>query len=103
MYCEIVTNVLIDLETFTNKLNFNVRVLRQRNETLLNALYLLRHSTENTLLESVEFVKTSPCTDLTKTDEDATHGLEVEGFVATEDQNETPQLYAKSFDGLRFT
>jgi hypothetical protein len=40
---------------------------------------------------------------LTKTNEDATHGLKVESLVATEDQNETPQLNTKSFDGLRFS
>lgn len=79
------THILVDLDTFANKLDFGVWVLHERSKTLLDTLHLLRDSTENTLLESVEFIEASPRADLTQSDEDTAHGLEIESFVTAED------------------
>jgi hypothetical protein len=76
-------------------------VLCHLNQTLLDRLHLLRDSTKNPLLQSIELVKASPCTDLTKADEDTAHSLEIEGFVATENEDETSQLYTQCLDGFR--
>ena len=80
------TNVLVDLQALPNELDLSIRVLHQRRQTLLYALHLLTNSTQNPLLQSIELVKASPSADLTQSDEDTTHGLEVERLVATEDQ-----------------
>lgn len=39
-------------------------------------------------------------TDLTKTNEDSTHGLEVKCLITVEHQHEAPQLVTQSFDRL---
>ena len=66
----------------------------------MDALYLLRDSTDDTLLETVELVEASPCANMTKTDEDTTHGLEVKCLVTAEDKDEASELDSESFDGL---
>lgn len=96
------THVSVDLDVLPNEFNFSVRVLDERCKTLLDSLNLLRHSTKNTLFETIELVETTPGTDLTKTDEDTTHGLEVERLVTTEDKDEATELYTESLDRFRF-
>ena len=86
------TDIGVDLQALAHQLDLDVRVLRHLNQTLLDRLHLLGDGTENSLLQSIELIKASPCTDLTKANEDTTHGLEIEGFVATENQDETSQL-----------
>lgn len=72
-------------------------------QSFLDRLDLLRNRRQHALFQSIELVETSPGTDLAQTDKDAAHRLEVERFVAVEDQHETAQLMAQGFDGLRFT
>lgn len=74
-----------------------------RGKPELDALDLLRYGTEDSLLKTVELVKAAPSANLTQADEDASHRLEVEGLVATEDEYETSERDAERFDGLRFT
>lgn len=97
------THVPVDLDVLPNEFNFSVRVLDERCETLLDSLNLLRYGTKNTLFETIELVETTPRADLTETNEDTTHSLEVERLVATEDQDEATELYTESFDRFRFT
>lgn len=92
------TNVLVDLQILPDQLNLGVGVLHQRCETLLNALHLLRYGTEDTLLKSIELVEATPCSDLTQTNENTAHGLEVECLVTTEYQHEATKLYTKGLD-----
>ena len=94
------TNILINFQMFAHQLNFSIRIFNQLSETLLNALNLLGHSTKDTLLQSIELVETSPRADLTQTDENPTHRLEVKGFVATENQDESTKLNAKGLHRL---
>lgn len=94
------TDVLVDLQVLSHQLNLRIRVLHQRSQTLLNALHLLTNGTQNPLLQPIELVETSPRSDLTKTDENTTHSLEIERLVTTEDKYESPELNTKRFDGL---
>ena len=96
------THVLVDLDVLSNELNFGIRILDQGSQTLLNTLYLLRDGTKNSFFETVELIETSPGSDLTETDKDTAHGLEVERLVTAEDQDETPKLHTKRLDRLRF-
>lgn len=92
------TDILINLEVLAYQLNLHVGILDQRSQALLDGLDLLRDRTENTFLEPIELIETAPCADLTKTNEDTTHGLEVEGFVATEDEDESSKLDSQCLD-----
>ena len=94
------THVLVQLDVLPHQLDLGVRVLDESRKTLLDALDLLRDGTEDTFLETVELVEAAPRADLAKTDEDTSHGLEVECLVATEDQDETSQLHTESLDRL---
>lgn len=94
--------VRIDSQGLADQLDFGGRIGRCRPEPLLNALNLLRHGREDSLFESVRLVETPPSADLTQSDKDPSHRLEVEGFVAAEDQNEAAESYTESLDGLRF-
>ena len=79
------THVAVDLDILPNELDFGIRVLHQRCQTLLDGLDLLGYRTENTLFKSIKLVETAPCPYLTETNEDTTHGLEVERLVTAED------------------
>lgn len=70
---------------------------------MLNALNLLRDGREDTLLETVELVEAAPCTDLTQSDEDAAHSLEVERFVTAEDKHKPTELNTECFNGFRLS
>lgn len=72
-------------------------------QSFLNCLDLLWDGGQHPFFQPVELVETTPRAHLAQTDEDPTHGLEIEGLVAVEDQHETTQLVAESFHGLGFT
>ena len=97
------THLIIDLDILPDQLDFRVRVLDECGETLLDGLDLLRDGTEDTLLETIELVEASPRADLTETDEDTTHCLEVERLVTAEDQDEATELNTEGLDRLRLT
>merc|ERR1711990_533172 len=67
----------------------------------LDGLDLLGHRGQCSLLQSVELVKTSPGSHLAETNKDPSHGLEVKGLVAVEDEDEPPQLITQSLHSLR--
>ena len=96
------THLVVDLDVLPNQLDLRVRVLDECGKTLLDGLDLLRDGTEDTLFETIELVETAPSTDLTKTNEDTSHCLEIERLVTAEDQDETPKLYTKRLNRLRF-
>ena len=54
-------------------------------------------------MRPVEFVKTAPRATLDETDKNSAHGLDVDAFVAVEDENLSTEEAAESFDGLRFS
>lgn len=89
------THVFIELHVLAYELNLGVRVLDQPSKTLLDTLHLLRDGTEDTFLETIELVEASPSSDLTETNEDTSHGLEIKSLVATENQDETSKLHPK--------
>ena len=92
------TDVLVDLQMLAHQLDLDIGVLGQLHQSLLNSLYLLRNCTENSFLQPIKLVETSPCSNLTQANKDAAHGLEVEGLVATKYQDETSQLHSQSLD-----
>jgi hypothetical protein len=96
------TDVLVDFQILPYELNFRVGVLDERGETLLYALDLLRNGAENTLFQTIELVETAPRSDLTQSDENTSHGLEIERLVATEDQHKSAKLHAQRLDRLGF-
>jgi hypothetical protein len=87
------TNVLVDTQLLPHQLNLCIGVVHKGSQTLLNALHLLRHGTEDSLFQAVELVKTTPGADLTETDEDTPHRLKVKRLVATENENKATELY----------
>lgn len=89
------TNVLVDLQILPNELDFSIRILDQRRETLLYRLNLLRNGTKNALFQSVKLIKAAPSADLAKTNENTTHSFEVKVLIATKDQYESTQLYTE--------
>jgi hypothetical protein len=97
------TNVLIDLQGLPNQFDLNVRILDESSQALLNTLHLLRDRAQNTLLQSIELVETAPCSNLTKTDEYTTHGLEIERFIAAEHQDESTELDTEGLDRFGFS
>ena len=94
----LLTHVAVDLDVLPHKLNFGVGVLYQRCQALLDGLNLLGYCGEDALFETVELIETAPCSHLTKTNEDTTHGLEIESFVTAENEDEAAKLDTKSFD-----
>lgn len=96
------TNVSVDPKVLANELNLGVRVFNQGGKALLNALHLLRDGRQDALFKTIKLVEAAPSTNLAETNEDATHGLEIECLVATEHQNETTELHPKGFDRLGF-
>lgn len=96
------THLAIDLDVFAYKLDFMVGVLHECSQTLLYTLHLLRDGTKDTFFETVELVETSPCANLTETDEDTAHCLEVKRLVATKNQDESAQLYTQCLHRFRF-
>lgn len=96
------TDILVDLQTFADQLDFGVGVLGNSGKTLLNALNLLRNRGQDALLETIELVEATPSTDLAETNEDTPHRLKVKRLVAAEDQNEATQLNSQRFDRLGF-
>ncbi len=70
---------------------------------MLNALDLLRDGRQDTLLESIELVETSPCSDAAQTDKDAAHRLEVERLVTAEDDDKHAELHTQCLDRLGLT
>ena len=97
------THLAVDLDALANKFDLGVRVLSEGRETLLDTLDLLCDSRQDTLLETVELIETAPGSDLTQTNENTTHGLEVESLVTAENEDESTELHAKCLDGLGFT
>jgi len=83
------TNVRVNLQALPNKLDLGIRILDQCRKALLNALNLLRNSAKNSLLETIELIETSPSSDLTQSDKDTAHSLEIERFITAENQDET--------------
>jgi hypothetical protein len=81
-----------------DQLNLRLVILDTLLEAQLNVLDLLRDSGQDTLLQTVELVETTPSTDLADTKEDTAHGLEVESVVTAEDKCESSQLHTKGFD-----
>ena len=78
------TYVLVDFQTLPNKLNLNIRILGDSGKSLLDTLHLLWDSTQNAFLLSVEHVKATLYSNLTKSNKDSAHGLEIEHLVTTE-------------------
>ena len=78
------TYVLIGLQTLPNELNLNIGILDDGGKSLLYTLHLLQESTQNVFLLSVELIKTTQHSNLTKTNKDLAHGLEIEYLVTTE-------------------
>ena len=78
------TYVLIGLQTLPNELNLNIGILDDGGKSLLYTLHLLQESTQNVFLLSVELIKTTQHSNLTKTNKDLAHGLEIECLVTTE-------------------
>ena len=72
-------------------------------EALLNRLNLLRDGGQDALLETVELIEATPCADLAEANENAAHGLEIEGLIAAEDKNEATQGVTEGLNGLRLT
>ena len=60
------TYVLVDLQTLPNELNLNIGILGDSGKSLLDTLHLLRDGTQNAFLLSVELVKTTLHSNLTK-------------------------------------
>ena len=69
---------------------------------MLDALHLLRDRTQDAFLHVVELVKSSPRSDLTKTNKNAAHCLEVERLVAIEHEHKPTKLDIKCLDGFGF-
>ena len=95
------THLVVDLHVLANQLDLRVWILHERGKSLLDRLNLLRDGTEDALFQTIELIEASPCTDLTESDEDTTHGLEVERLVTAEDQDEPPELDTESLDRFR--
>ncbi|GKT85477.1 hypothetical protein Ct61P_03327 [Colletotrichum tofieldiae] len=95
------TSVGVHAELSSNELGLGLLVFGSLLQAELNVLNLLRDSRQDSLLETVKLVETSPSTNLADTKEDATHGLEVESVVTAEDQCEAAELKAESLDRLR--
>jgi hypothetical protein len=51
----------------------------------------------------VELIEAAPSAAFDESDEDSAHGLDVDAFVAVEDENLATEKATKSFDGLRFS
>lgn len=96
IHCYKGTDLWIQLDILTHQFNFALSF----SETSLNDQNLLRAGREHTFLQSVKLVEAAPSTDLAETDEDATHCVEVEGFVAVEHQDKETELRTKGFNGL---
>lgn len=92
----------IESKVAADEFDLVLLVGQARREPELDALDLLRYGTEDSLLETVELVEAAPSANLTQADENASHRLEVEGLVATEDEYETSERNAERFDGFRF-
>jgi hypothetical protein len=92
----------IESEVAADEFDLVLLVGQARRKPELDALDLLRYRTEDALLETVELVEAAPSANLTQADENASHRLEVEGLVATEDEYETSERDAERFDGFRF-
>ena len=92
------THILVDLHILSHKLDLRIGVLDKRCKTLLDGLDLLRNSTKDTLFESIKLIKASPRSNLTKTNENTTHGLEIKGFVTAENEDKAAKLNTKSLD-----
>ena len=87
----------------SNKLDLSLIIFNTLLESKLNILDLLGHGGQDPLLETVEFIKATPCTDLADTEEDATHSLEVKRVVTAEDESKSSELDTESLDRLGFT
>ncbi len=83
--------------------SIGVRVGSRVGETLLDTLDLLRDRREDTFLQSIELVETTPCSNSAETDKDTTHGLEVECLVTTEDNDKHAELNTERLDRLSLT
>lgn len=90
---------MIELNTSWKQLN---RWL-EGSQAMLYDQDLLRNSWQYSFLESVELIKATPCTYLTKTYEDSSHGLEIEAVVTVEDQYVSSKTAAKHFNRLSFS
>ena len=67
----------------------------------MDAQDLLRHRTEDALLQAVELIEATPRADLAQANKQASHGLEVEVLVAVEHQHEPSHAGAERLHALR--
>lgn len=86
------TSVWANSNRFPNKLDLCGRVADCRCQPLLDNLHLLRHSTQNSLFQSIDLVEAAEGADSAESDENSTHSLEVKGLIATEDKHESSEL-----------
>ena len=96
------THLTVDLYVLPDQLNLSMGILNKSGKTLLDALHLLRYSTKDTLLKTIKLIETPPSSNLTKPDENTTHSLEIESFIATKHQHKPPKLNSQSLYRFRF-
>ena len=92
------TCVLVHLQLSTNHLNLRIRILDILLESDLDILDLLRNGGQNPLLQTIELVETTPSTNLTDTQKDPTHRLEIECVVTAEHERESSELDTQRLD-----
>ena len=80
----------------TELINSGTLLLSMFLESLLYGLDLLGDSRQHPLFQSVELVKAAPGPNLTETNKDTPHGLEVKRLITVEDQHKATQLMTKS-------
>jgi hypothetical protein len=92
------TGVAVNLQASSYHINLTIRVFNILLQSNLNVLHLLGHGGQNTLLQSVKLVETTPSTDLTNTQENTTHRLEIKSIITTEHQGKSSKLYSQRFN-----
>mmetsp|Transcript_1997 Transcript_1997/g.5250 ORF Transcript_1997/g.5250 Transcript_1997/m.5250 type:complete len:276 (-) Transcript_1997:2227-3054(-) len=97
-------HVLVQLDASPEQVDVG-RVVEQ---PLLDAENLLTHGAQDTFLETIELVEAAPGADLTETGENSSHCAEIEGFIAVENEDESPELRSErlhrfGFSGTRRT
>src|SRR5580704_17198714 len=51
--------------------------------------------------KSIELIETPPCTNLTHSNENMSHSLEIERFITTKHQNKSTKLYTECLHGRK--
>ena len=96
------TRVLVHFQSSPHKLNLGFLFLAVFQPNL-DILDLLGNGRKNTFLQTVKFIKATPSTNLTDTEEDSAHGLEIECVVTAKDERETTKLETQCFNRLSLT